>query len=489
MKTIVLFCHRFFELRFMLVSRLIDQLAERFNLVIMLPEDLIEGLGPHLPKSVRLVSARFPSNRDGLTRRLRLLAQIDSILYFTFAHTNSLPNATAEFHRIHHLKWAEGMPRTARLGARLHIWLSRICSRWTLPRAVLQKAYYALSPKRLHREQLDRIRPDLMVGCSFGMGLSDGAFLAEAKARGVPSAVIVQSWDRTSNKGFPTVHPDYAIVWNEIMRRECEVHLEFPPERVFVEGAPIWDRHFSGEGLMSSQLWRRKLRLPRGRKVIFYACGGFGSHPANMEVIPQIFELAEKQLLPEPVHILFRLYPQYYAPASETADGLAKRHEIEDLIAGYESSGNVTVMRPKVIFDGKNFLPSEEDQTLMLSCLKHCDVSLSQVSSQMIEACIFDKPAINIEYGRRRTEKYDIDIGDYLTEHLLRVYRTGAIYRVRNLDELSNCLAHTLKDPGERSSKRRHLVEQEAPVHRGNSAAAVVDRLLELCEPSNNRGC
>ena len=48
----------------------------------------------------------------------------------------------------------------------------------------------------------------------------------------------------------------------------------------------------------------------------------------------------------------------------------------------------------------------------MLSCMCHCDVSLSQLSSQMIEASIFDKPSINIAYGRYRDEMYDFGMAE-----------------------------------------------------------------------------
>ena len=53
------------------------------------------------------------------------------------------------------------------------------------------------------------------------MGVADALFLADAQKFTVRSAVVIQSWDRTSNKGYPTVRPDYAMLWNEIMRQEC----------------------------------------------------------------------------------------------------------------------------------------------------------------------------------------------------------------------------------------------------------------------------
>ena len=351
-----------------------------------------------------------------------------------------------------------------------------------MARRLAQYAYFFLMPKSTHAEEIMAIKPDLMIGCSFGLGLADGAFLVEAKRCGIPSAVVAQGWDRTSNKGFPTVHPDYAIVWNEIMRRECLENLEFLPDAVFVDGAPLWDRHFTREGLMSEEDWRRQLGIAADRKVIFYACGGFAGHAANMEIIPQVLSLARLQPFHSPIHVIFRLYPQYYAPETELGSARRNRDEIESLLARYAGLADISIARPKVVFDGINFMPREEDQTFMLSCLAHCDVSLSQLSSQMIEACIFGKPAINVAYGRYKKGPYDIAIGDYLTEHLLRIYRTGAIYQARDFADLRAQIAEALERPQARAGERRRLVEEVASINQGTAAKAVVDRLTRLCE-------
>lgn len=482
-RTIIVYCHRFFEFRFMIVSKLLEHISKRANLVIFLPEDMIEGFQPYIPENAKVIAAHYHRG-PAKTFRHRILSLIDTIFYFTFAHTDKLPNATAEFHRTHHLRWAAKSAWTSRLGALMKVSASRLCSRSKIMRRVLQKIYYKLAVKNLHFSIIESLKPDLMVGCSFGMGLADGGFLIEAHAMGVPTVVLVQSWDRTSNKGYPTVHPDYAIVWNEIMRRECEINLEFSKNSIFVDGAPLWDRHFKKTNLLTQSAWRDQLGIGEKTKVLFYACGGFASHPANMEVIPHIFSLAVEQPFEEKIHVVFRLYPQYYAQVTEQKDATKKRSEIENLLNKYAGVKNISITKPNVAFDGVNFMPSDGDQKFMLSCLKYCDVSLSQVSSQMIEACIFDKPAINIAFGRRRSEKYDISIGDYLTQHLLRVYGTGAIYQARGPNELKGLVGQAMSNPDALGGERQILLDQEAPINRGNAAAAVAERLQTLADQS-----
>jgi hypothetical protein len=481
-KTIVIFCHRFFELRFMVVSRLLQEISERARLVVMLPDTLIESFRPFLPKNTEVQLAQYTAIGEEGSIRIRLLWFLDSVLYFTFAHTDRLPNATAEFHRSHHLKWSRSMSLPTRIAAHAKALFAKLCSNSRLLRWILQRLYFALAPKSIHARQLNEFTPDLMVGCSFGMGVPDALFLVEARMLGVPSVTVVQSWDRTSNKGYPTIHPEVAIVWNEIMRRECVVQLEFPPDRVFVVGAPLWDQHFTREGLMSESEWRQGLGISPDRKVVFYACGDLRCHKANLEIIPQIFSLAEHQDLPHKVHIVFRLYPLYFGVEYDNPDGISKQQEIDALLARYVGHSAITITRPKVTFDGKNFMPTEEDQHFMLSCFAHCDVALSHLSSQMIEASIFNKPAINLVYGRYRAELYDFQMGDFRTEHLLRVYRTNAIYNASDFDGLRAGLAEALRNPDARAEERRRLVEQEAPVNRGQAARMTAELLLRLAE-------
>ena len=485
-KTILFFCHRFLELRFLIASRMLDHMVAQARVVVMLPPGLIESVRSFLPEGAEIRAANYPRAAGGKALRNEILRFIDGVLYHTYANTDRLPNASAEFHRRHYIHSTRRGSQVRSIGARLKIAAARLCSKSRATRRLFGLAYYYLTPANIHADEIRKMAPDLVAGCSFGMGLADGAFLVEARRLGIPSVVIAQGWDRTSNKGFPTIHPNFAIVWNEVMRSECITNLEFASDRVFVEGAPIWDRHFSREGLISEAEWRRQLGIASDRKVIFYACGGFGGHSANMQIVPQVLSLAEEQRMHWPLHVVFRLYPQYYAPDSEWGAARHNRNEIEALLARYEGKPDISIARPKVVFDGENFMPSEDDQTFMLSCLAHCDVSLSQLSSQMIEACIFGKPAINIAYGRRKNERYDIPVGDYLTEHLLRIYRVNAIYQASDFQSLCANIAEALEHPSARAIERQRLLDQEAPVNRGMAARKTAQRLVQLASADDS---
>ena len=73
------------------------------------------------------------------------------------------------------------------------------------------------------------------------------------------SLVINQSWDRMVTKGYPTVEPDYLIVWNEHMKDEAVRYLDCHPENVFVEGAAPFDFIFRKTDIPSKEDFLKRL--------------------------------------------------------------------------------------------------------------------------------------------------------------------------------------------------------------------------------------
>jgi hypothetical protein len=76
------------------------------------------------------------------------------------------------------------------------------------------------------------------------MGGFDPDVVKVAREIGLPSLMLVWSWDNLSGKAVLIEPPDHLIVWNEIQVREAvEQHL-VPPERVIALGAPNFDVFF-----------------------------------------------------------------------------------------------------------------------------------------------------------------------------------------------------------------------------------------------------
>jgi hypothetical protein len=73
----------------------------------------------------------------------------------------------------------------------------------------------------------------------------EGAVVKAARSLGLPTLMLVWSWDNLSSKAVLHEHPDRLLVWNELQAREAEELQGVAPERIEVVGAPNFDRFFA----------------------------------------------------------------------------------------------------------------------------------------------------------------------------------------------------------------------------------------------------
>jgi hypothetical protein len=73
----------------------------------------------------------------------------------------------------------------------------------------------------------------------------EGTVVKAARSLGLPTLMLVWSWDNLSSKAILHEHPDRLLVWNETQAREAEELQGVAPERVEIVGAPNFDRFFA----------------------------------------------------------------------------------------------------------------------------------------------------------------------------------------------------------------------------------------------------
>ena len=106
--------------------------------------------------------------------------------------------------------------------------------------------------------------------------------------------------------------------------------------------------------------------------------------------------------------------------------------------------------------------------------LKRCDVLLTEYSTLMIEAAIFDKPIVNVGFGRYRDTKRSASYVESFT-HVKRVLNTGACRNAYNFDELCDAISEALIDPEKRSLARQQLCQQEVEIRFGDAAKKIAE--------------
>ena len=91
---------------------------------------------------------------------------------------------------------------------------------------IVRRVESALPADHGAHELIERFRPDLvLITPLVGLGSPQDDYVRSAAALGIPSSVVVASWDNLTNKGIIRTPPDLTVVWNEAQVREAvEIH-------------------------------------------------------------------------------------------------------------------------------------------------------------------------------------------------------------------------------------------------------------------------
>lgn len=179
---------------------------------------------------------------------------------------------------------------------------------------LLDRIDHALPPSPAIERFLDEQRPDLaiitpLVGVVASSQLD---LLRSVRARGVPAAVCVWSWDHLSSKAIIRDVPDRLFVWNDVQKREALDMHGVPPERVVVTGAQCFDRWFNRQPSRGRADFVRHVGLPDERPYVLWVCSAlFPGSPSEAEFVmkwtAQLRASADPRL--RDVGILIRPHP------------------------------------------------------------------------------------------------------------------------------------------------------------------------------------
>jgi CDP-glycerol glycerophosphotransferase (TagB/SpsB family) len=191
----------------------------------------------------------------------------------------------------------------------------------------------------------------------------EGTVVKAARALGLPTLMLVWSWDNLSSKAVLHDHPDRLLVWNETQAREAEELQGVAPERVEVVGAPNFDRFFTAVEAAGDR---------RGGDTILYL--GSSTNVAPDE--PAIFERWLAAVRAEPslrdVEVVVRPHP-----AGEAWPEWTPRDE------------RVSVQRPR----------AKVENEALAGLLARADAVVALNTSAEIEAAIADRPVLTFRAG------------------------------------------------------------------------------------------
>jgi hypothetical protein len=141
-------------------------------------------------------------------------------------------------------------------------------------------------------------------------------YIKAARKLGIPSALLVASWDNLTNKGQMRELPDRVIVWNEAQAEEAVTLHGMPRHRVVVTGAQSFDHWFESQPSRSRESFLRERGLDPDSDLILYLCSSTSISPNEIEFVRQWHDAVRKSRDPRVARaaILVRPHPMNKQP-------------------------------------------------------------------------------------------------------------------------------------------------------------------------------
>ncbi len=333
----------------------------------------------------------------------------------------------------------------------------------------------SLNRSQTVREFLAEQRPDFLV-LPNTFGAQETLYLLHAKELGIPVICQMLSWDNITSKGTPLLMPDYFISWGPVMTEEIITYYNFPREKIYECGVPHFDVYFQKERFTPRDMLLKELHISPEHPYILYAMVAPYSCPNELEILAWLGHQINTQSFKKPCSLIIRPHPQ-------TIRGIYARKdkELEKLQALV--GPRVALDMPPVLSDRLAWDLPKTDMYRLASLLAGSAMCVSAGSTLCLEACIVNRPVINIGFDGWEELPYDLSARrglDYT--HIVKLLSMGGVRVARSFDQLTEHINAYLDKPDLDQEERAFSAFQECGPQDGQAAERVSKTILWLVQ-------
>ncbi len=332
-----------------------------------------------------------------------------------------------------------------------------------LIRKIVRLLDYFLVRDQFFAALFDKYRPSL-VFCAHLFDDQETQLLREAKRRGIKTIGFVNSWDKMTARGIMRLLPDQLIVFNELVKDEAMRYADMPTRKIIVAGIPQYDWHVNYQPLSKGEFFRKK-NLDVSKKLVVYAPMGKTFSNSDWDIIDLLHTwMVDGQV--RSAQLLVRFQPNDFFDEAE----MQKRPWLI-----YD--------RPGIRFSkerGVDWDMSFNDIRGLTDTLTNADLFICYASSMSVDAAIFDKPVINIDFEVRPKELMSKSpTYFYKMTHYAKAARTGGIRYPKSKEEFLKDINDYLDNPKLDDLGRHKLVGEQCWKLDGHSSERVAKVILE----------
>lgn len=314
-----------------------------------------------------------------------------------------------------------------------------------LVRKIVRRLDYWFIGDEFFSELFDKYSPNLLF-CAHLFDDKEIQLLREARRRNIKTVGFINSWDKMTARGIIRLLPDQLIVFNELVKKEAMKYGDMPEKRIIITGIPQYDWHTNYHPMLRAEFFQKKSLNP-AKKLIVYAPMGKAFSNSDWDIIDLLNDAVIGGVIKN-AQLFVRFQPNDFLDDAE----IKKRPW---LIYDW----------PGVRFSKKRGIDWDmgfDDIRGLTNTLANADIFICYASSMSIDAAVFNKPVINIDFEVNSKELMSKSpTYFYQMTHYQKALKTGGIQHPKNVAELFNGINAYLENPTLDEAGRRRLVDEQ----------------------------
>ena len=327
---------------------------------------------------------------------------------------------------------------------------------------------YWLSPRGRFYDLFEKYKPALVFSTDV-QNEHDVAIMQDAKSKKIPVLGMVRSWDNVVTRAFRFV-PKRILIHNAIIGEQANSLYGIDKKRFVVTGVPHYDAYLENSKPDRNQKFKEWQLASLKKTVLFFPLCDYRVVRESNEKQIYMDKLILETLQAFDCNVIVRF------PPNETVS-----------IPGFDKPANFFYDRPGVGFDAAGVTTREirkEDDESLRAELSLADAVVCGPSTAIIDAALFDKPIVCIDFEIGKKDSLHGFIFEYQSEHIVSVLRTKGIARVKTVEELKTALTAYFKDPSRDQAGRRQVVNEQCYKTDRLSSKRVALEILEFLTPN-----
>ena len=390
--------------------------------------------------------------------RSKLEVMLGVLRNYVFAETSKKHAETLELK----MKIYERQNRTARYMRKL---FGKRLSRVEVIKSLLAWLDLNLFGDKTYEGLFEKYGPDA-VFITYPFSFHVYPFLRRAAKQKIPTIAYVPSWDNLTSKWEVPAKPNKMIVWNEIMRSEAVEFLDYDEKDVPICGIPQFDLYADPSIIIPKKDFLKTVGADPNKRLLTYATGTPALYKDEPEIVELIYEAMTEGKISNPCQLLIRLHP---------------RRDLHDF-ARFEGRNDIILQTPgrassAFAKSGYCWVSDMADYLTLANTMANSDVILNIASTITLEACIVNRPVVNVGFDGRTQREYHESVRRYFDyTHYRNILKAGGVKIAWTIEELVKIVNAYLEDDTLDADGRKKIVEQQCYRIDGKS----LDRMLEF---------